>query len=103
MFNWFKRRDMTPAAPRNPKPGTSARPASPASDLDDEDPYSAALPEIVAEGNSQDDWSMWEDSMTALDGKIRELRPAPPRAPARDRPGSRDDSESRPDGAKREH
>jgi hypothetical protein len=35
----------------------------------------AALPEVVAEGNTQADWSMWEDSMTAMDSQLQGLMP----------------------------
>ena len=75
MFNWFKRREGHPAATPNPKPDSES-PARASPDFDDEDTYPAALPEIVAEGNSQADWNMWEDSMSALDSKMRELMAA---------------------------
>lgn len=35
----------------------------------------APLPEVVAEGNTQADWSVWEDSMTALDSQLQGLVP----------------------------
>jgi hypothetical protein len=41
------------------------------------DPASpAALPEVVAEGNTQADWSMWEDSVTTLDSQMQGLAPS---------------------------
>ncbi|HEY0823851.1 MAG TPA: hypothetical protein VGD76_08695 [Ramlibacter sp.] len=36
----------------------------------------APLPEVVAEGNSQADWSAWEDSMAALDSQFQGLDPS---------------------------
>ncbi|NNU44532.1 hypothetical protein [Ramlibacter montanisoli] len=35
----------------------------------------AALPEVVAEGNTQADWSAWEDSMMVLDSQFQALDP----------------------------
>jgi hypothetical protein len=70
MLNWFKRqRDSVPgpqdmARARASRRATS-RPVPPT------DP--APLPEVVAEGNSQADWSMWEDSMTVLDSQMGDL------------------------------
>jgi hypothetical protein len=36
----------------------------------------AALPEVISEGNSQADWSAWEDSMTSLDSQLQQTSPA---------------------------
>jgi hypothetical protein len=80
MFKWLKR-SAPPAngtqgassskSGRSParsasgkRAGGSAEPAAP-----------APLPEVVAEGNTQADWSVWEDSMTALDSQLQGLVP----------------------------
>jgi hypothetical protein len=85
MFTWLKRRTAAPApkpvrksvatpvrtpaqcAPRRPEP--SARHAPRFADT-------APLPEVVAEGNTQADWSMWEDSVMALDSQMQDLVPS---------------------------
>ena len=36
----------------------------------------APLPEVVAEGNTQADWSVWEDSVMALDSQMQDLPPS---------------------------
>jgi hypothetical protein len=76
MFNWLKRRATAPAPakPSRSKSGTPApRPAKRAAA-----PFapSMPLPEVVAEGNTQADWSQWEDSMTALDSQMQSLLPS---------------------------
>ena len=75
MFQWFRRRigAAAPAQPRTPaRERTRPSQASPASGFGD----SLALPEVVNEGNTQADWSMWEDSMTALDSRLQGLAPS---------------------------
>ena len=75
MFKWFMRRmgasartQQRPTARERPQPA----PAAPASGFGD----STALPEVVNEGNTQADWSMWEDSMNALDSRMQGLAPS---------------------------
>lgn len=34
------------------------------------------LPEVVAEGNEHSDWSLWEDSVAALDSQLGPLAPS---------------------------
>ena len=75
MFKWFKRQEVAPAAARKPRPKTAVRPARP-DPAADAPPAAAPLPEVVAEGNTQADWSMWEDSMTALDSQMQDLAPS---------------------------
>ena len=73
MFGWFKRKEAQPPRTRRPRPAAQ-RSASAASD-----PALAAaapLPEVVGEGNTQADWSAWEDSMTALDSQLQDIAPA---------------------------
>jgi hypothetical protein len=70
MFKWFRRAEAPSApapAPASRHPPAAARPlpAAPA----------APLPEVVAEGNTQADWSAWEDSMAALDSQMQGLMP----------------------------
>jgi hypothetical protein len=75
MFEWFKRR-IAAAAAAQPRPQVQQRPqptrAGPPSGFGD----TAALPEVVNEGNTHADWSMWEDSMTALDSQMAGLAPS---------------------------
>ena len=84
MFSWFKRllaarakpptaaRRSAPPADKKASPSSgrsgSSRPAQPA--FLQSGP--AALPEVLGEGNTQADWSVWEDSMTALDSQMQE-------------------------------
>jgi hypothetical protein len=91
MFNWLKRRA---SAPSNPKPPAARKPApvahKPAAAAP---PFAASmpLPEVVGEGNTQADWSQWEDSMMALDSQMQDLMPSA-RVYARDtRPSQLDD------------
>src|SRR3954453_18330922 len=84
MFNWFKRHDPTPAAPRPREPPASAPAEDPVTVPEEVGRYYGPLPVVVCEGNSQDDWSMWEDSMSELKTKLKELMPPPPRFPRRE-------------------
>src|SRR5438067_6812375 len=73
MLNWFKRhRDPAPGPEEIARARATRRASSKA--MPTADP--APLPEVVAEGNSQDDWSVWEDSMTMLDSQMGELSAA---------------------------
>jgi hypothetical protein len=80
MFTWLKRRTADRAqqpvrksaatpmrTPPRPEPASRHAPRF----LD-----TAPLPEVVAEGNTQADWSMWEDSVMALDSQMDALVPA---------------------------
>jgi hypothetical protein len=78
MFDWLKRRAGAGAATKRnaaggaaPKPKTGGSRAGAQRFLD-----TAPLPEVVAEGNTQADWSAWEDSMTALDSQMQGLVPS---------------------------
>ena len=71
MFKWFKRREAAPAAPERAERPTRRAPASAGDPL-----LSLPVPEVVAEGNTQADWSMWEDSMTTLDSQMQGLAPS---------------------------
>jgi hypothetical protein len=84
MFSWLKRRLAAPARPQ-PAAGRSATPADKKADPaggrggSSRSPQPAflqsgpaALPEVLGEGNTQADWSAWEDSMTALDSQLQE-------------------------------
>ena len=71
MFNWLKgrkapapKREARPATPV-PKPTTARRRST--------GPAPLPVPEVVAEGNTEADWSAWEDSMTALDSQMQGL------------------------------
>src|SRR5262245_47479201 len=85
MFTWLKRLTEAPAPqPVRKSMGTPVRKTSKStSRRPDEslrhwprflDP--APLPEVVAEGNTQADWSMWEDSVMQLDSQAHGLEPA---------------------------
>lgn len=83
MFSWLKRlvapakpqpASRRPAAPAGKKAAagggsTASRAAAPPGFLPS---GPAALPEVLGEGNTQADWSAWEDSMTALDSQMHE-------------------------------
>lgn len=73
MLNWLKRPDGGEAA--KPARTRTVRRPQPAP-RQEVDAAPAALPEVVAEGNTQADWSAWEDSMTALDSQFQGLDPA---------------------------
>lgn len=53
-----------------PRPRPAASPARPALFRDD------PLPEVVAEGNDATDWSLWEDSVHALDSQMQGVLPS---------------------------
>lgn len=89
MLNWLKRpaddgqaaKPVRTAAVRRPQPAPRQEvEAAP-----------AALPEVVAEGNTQADWSAWEDSMTALDSQFQGLDPAARIQVRNTRPGQSDE------------
>ena len=84
MFTWLKRRTAAPAPqPVRKSAATSLRsvPRSSSSRADQSLRHgprfadTAPLPEVVAEGNTQADWSMWEDSVMALDSQMQDLVP----------------------------
>lgn len=85
MFTWLKRRTAAPASQpvrksvatpvRTPPRSAPSRPDSSARNaprfVD-----TAPLPEVVAEGNTQADWSMWEDSVMAMDSQMQDIVPS---------------------------
>lgn len=90
MFKWFKNRGAKHAVK---KAGSrSARPRPPVTQpMDPGHSIPSHLPEVVGEGNTQADWSAWEDSMTALDSQLPDLAPSS-RVQVRDtRPSQLDD------------
>ena len=80
MFTWLKRRTANQA----PQPGRKSAatpvrtPSRPTSGQRHAPRFldTAPLPEVVAEGNTQADWSVWEDSVMALDSQMQTLVPA---------------------------
>lgn len=80
MLDWFRRRKDPPASAARKSSATASRPARlerPASSRTARPVAEAApLPEVVAEGNTQADWSVWEDSMTAWDSQLQGLAPS---------------------------
>lgn len=76
MFKWFRRRSTAPVA-KSSKAAGKARPRSPATDWADlETEPASLLPEVVTEGNTQADWSAWEDSVMSLDSQMQDLLPS---------------------------
>jgi hypothetical protein len=89
MFNWFRRRGEP--RPQTREKARSAAPAATPAGLPADFADTAPLPRVVAEGNSEADWSMWEDSMITLDSQLQGLSPVD-RAHMRDpRPSQLDD------------
>jgi hypothetical protein len=78
MLKLFQRRGKPePAAERRarqPAPPRQQPAQAPAGAAQESGP--APLPEVVAEGNSHADWSVWEDSMTALDSQLPGMVPS---------------------------
>jgi hypothetical protein len=80
MFTWLKRRTANQA----PQPGRKSvatptrTPPRPDAGLRHAPRFAdtAPLPEVIAEGNTQADWSVWEDSVMALDSQMQTLVPA---------------------------
>jgi hypothetical protein len=79
MFKWFNRRATAPPVLKPPP----SRPTTPSTDSANDPAHLDSLPEVVAEGNTQADWSAWEESMSALDSQMKELNP-PRRVHVRD-------------------
>jgi hypothetical protein len=76
MFNWLKRRARAPSRPGKASGATSPVPTAARVAAGPAFALSAPLPEVLAEGNTQADWSQWEDSMTALDSQMQGLLPS---------------------------
>jgi hypothetical protein len=78
MFKWLKRRAPAPSRPPKAPSGAGTAAPRPAGKVAAPPAFalSAPLPEVVAEGNTQADWSQWEDSMTALDSQLQGLVPS---------------------------
>ena len=84
MFTWLKRR-IAPSAPPTGRKSAAMpvrKPSSPTPGRVDTSKRhaprfvdTAPLPEVVAEGNTQADWSVWEDSVMALDSQMQDLVP----------------------------
>jgi hypothetical protein len=83
MFSWLKRlvapakpqpavkRAAAPAGKKTAPGGarSASRRAAPPGFLPS---APAALPEVLGEGNTQADWSAWEDSMAAMDSQMQD-------------------------------
>jgi hypothetical protein len=67
MWKWFSK-ESAPAPRSAAKPGAGSRPRAAARTLAPE--LGAPLPEVVSEGNTDADWSAWEDSQLALDSRL---------------------------------
>ena len=81
MFGWFKRASKAqPAKAQAARRGaaaaeTPAKPAAPVRPPPFLPSGPAALPEVLGEGNTEAEWSQWEDSVMALDSQMQELMP----------------------------
>jgi hypothetical protein len=69
MFKFLKRLVVPEPTPVRRRRGSSARSSG------EPVPGPAPLPEVT-EGNEETDWSLWEDSMTALDSRMQSLGPS---------------------------
>ena len=67
MLKWF-RREAAPAARPVPRTAAAQRTRTTERVLEADAP--APLPEVVSEGNTQADWSAWEDSLSTLDSRF---------------------------------
>lgn len=79
MFDWLKRRASAPAvkkAASTPATAPARKPAATPPRPQDPPSRPAPLPEVVAEGNTEADWSAWEDSRAALDSQLQSILPA---------------------------
>jgi hypothetical protein len=75
MWNWFKRlRDPDPT-PEELARARAARRGGRSRRERTTEPASLQRVE-VSEGNTQADWSAWEDSMTVLDSQMGDLQPS---------------------------
>lgn len=77
MLSFFRRRAQAavqPATARQASVRELPRGGDPASGFAPTEP--SATPEVVAEGNEQADWSLWEDSVTALDSQLQGVTPS---------------------------
>lgn len=70
MLKWFRRRSAA-GAPQQAAAGPARRPAPSRGAIPPTDPM--PLPEVVAEGNTQADWSAWEDSMTSYNSQMQDM------------------------------
>src|SRR6059058_181750 len=76
MLKWLMGRSAPAArAPEKRRAAAPRRVVRPAMALPAAGAADSVLPEVVAEGNTQADWSAWEDSMTALDSQLQGLLP----------------------------
>ena len=96
MFTWLKRRTAEPVQPVRKSVATPVRtprsaPPRPDSRHTPRFADTAPLPEVVAEGNTQADWSMWEDSVMALDSQMQDLVPSNRVYVRENRPSQMDD------------
>lgn len=74
MFNWFRRRLKLPKPQQPSRKTEGSRSAPPLPGRTPGEP--SLLPEVVAEGSTEADWSAWEDSMTTWDSQLGGLAPS---------------------------
>lgn len=75
MLKLFKRWGGSPVRSA-PRPDFEATRPDPSAYPVVRDSVAGPLPEIVAEGNDASDWSLWEDSVMALDSQMQSLMPS---------------------------
>lgn len=67
MLKWFRKEPVpAQAPPPRARSGQGPRASHSPGDFGAHSP----LPEVVAEGNTQADWSAWEDSVASLDSQF---------------------------------
>lgn len=76
MFKWLKGRAVPPPAEQRSTARAVPKRTPPAAPAPEAPTGPGALPEVVAEGSTEADWSAWEDSMTALDSQMQGLVPS---------------------------
>jgi hypothetical protein len=72
MFGWFKRAEPPPRKQQRKSSSSSSRKPARGPEFESRP---TPLPGVVAEGNSDADWSEWESSMMQLDSQMGELDP----------------------------
>jgi hypothetical protein len=80
MFGWFKRARRAPAAKSQGAGRSAGTPAQPRNGAPARSAFlpsgPAPLPEVLGEGNTEAEWSQWEDSVMALDSQMQDIVPS---------------------------
>lgn len=77
MLSFFRRRAQAAGQPSTTHKAPVREPARPGGSPSGFAPTEPApIPEVLAEGNEQTDWSLWEDSVNALDSQFQGAMPS---------------------------